>query len=76
MLKNILISLTSIMGVFLALFLTWNFVLNDEPQSNPVTPDVQAAEALVEENQADSAKVAEPEQQTLVRSELKIVNVE
>lgn len=80
MLKHVLISLTSILGVFLAFFLIWLFVLNDGTESNLINPDVQASEAIPEENQTDNNEVAETEQheqqQTTVRSELKIVNVE
>lgn len=81
MLKNIMISFTSIIGVFLVLILVWLFALNDGPASLAKNQQVESTKILAELDKDDLEKLDKvdanfDENKEFIRSNLKIISID
>ncbi len=80
MLKNIMISMMSILGVLLALFFIWFFAVGNGPEKEVVVPNVETSETMVssdivEEENLD-VEVQRHENLDFFNSDLKIISID
>lgn len=81
MLKNIMISFASIIGVFLVLILVWLLTLSDSPGSLANNQQVESTKILAEIEKEDLEKLDEvdanfDENKEFIRSNLKIISID
>lgn len=68
-----MISFTSIIGIFLVLFLLWFFTINDGPGNLVQNQQVEPTEISAEAEQLD---IEDPEVKEFFRSNLKIISID